>query len=117
VLRTLNAPAVDAALAGRSAVASELADRLRAAGRRVDVGVGRSNFTIDVGVRGDDGYELGIIVDPGGTSVETRTVAEAGVLDAFGWPINRVLVSEWWSSPDEVIARIDEALRTGPRRA
>jgi hypothetical protein len=116
VLRALHADRGGLTAGGRSAVATELADRLRDAGHRVDVGVGRSDFTIDVGVRGDDGYELGIVLDPGddGTAAN-RTVAEAGVLDAFGWPITRVLVSEWWASPDEVIGRIDHTLRTGAR--
>ncbi|MEP4652472.1 MAG: AAA domain-containing protein [Ilumatobacter sp.] len=96
----------------RSAVATELAERLRLRGHAVDSGVGRSAFTIDVAVRRNGEYALGIMVDPGrtGTSPTERMIAEAGVLDAMGWPMTRVFVTEWWNDPDRVLDRIEHVL-------
>ena len=120
VLRSLRGPEhggdgdrVAEAEVRRSAVAVELAARLRDRGVRAEVGVGRSVFTVDVAIPGDDGYRLGVMIDPGRreTTTTARLVAEAGVLGAFGWPITRVFVSEWWTNPDQVVERIELLLR------
>jgi len=92
----------------RSAIAEGIAAALRSAGHHVDVSVGRSEFTIDVAVRNDDRYVLGLLIDPpDGEPVASRFVAEASVLDAFDWPILRVTPAEWWTSPDRVIERVN----------
>lgn len=96
---------------GADTTARELAQELSQRGHKVDLAVGRSDFQLDLAVRGDDGYRLGILIDPETNSPATvRYVAEAGVLAAFNWPIARVLVSEWWSDPATVIARIEATL-------
>ena len=96
----------------RSAIATQIAGRLRTAGHIADVAVGRSKFTIDVAVRDGDEYQLGIVIDPTDAAVAaSRFVAEAGVLQAFGWPIMRVTPAEWWTSPDRVLERIELRLR------
>ncbi|HUF99703.1 MAG TPA: AAA domain-containing protein [Ilumatobacter sp.] len=96
-------------------IADQIADALRTKGHTVDTGVGRSEFTIDVAVRaaGGDGYSLGVLVEPGGgdATATARLVAEAGVLDAAGWNITRVLAVEWWFNPDHVLARLDAAAK------
>ncbi len=97
--------------AARSAVAAELAAQLRQRGWDVDLDVGRSIFTVDAAIRGDDGYRLGVLIDPGEGETAARMLAEAGVLKAFGWPIARVLITEWWSDPATVIDRLDHQLR------
>jgi REase_MTES_1575 len=96
----------------RSAVATELAEALRDRGLSVDAHVGRSGFRIDLAVRGASRYRLGVLIEPGtsGTTVTARAIAEAGVLRSFGWPIARVLVTEWWSRPEAVVARIERLL-------
>lgn len=108
VLRSLRTGGDHDPAGARSAVAAELAERLRQEGYEVDTDVGRSQFTIDVAIRGDDGYRLGVMIDPGDddTSAAARLVSEAGVLDAFGWPVTRVMITEWWTNPDEVVAHI-----------
>ena len=101
----------------RSAVAGELAARLRTRGIPAEDGIGRSAFTVDVAIPGDDRFRLGVMVDPGRreTTTTARMVAEAGVLDAFGWPITRVFVTEWWTDPDQVVDRIELLLeQPGP---
>lgn len=98
----------------RSAVAAEIAEQLRARGHDVDVSVGRSAFTVDVAIRTDGEYALGVMVDPGseGASPTARMIAEAGVLDAMNWPISRVLITDWWNNPDHVLDRIEHLVRT-----
>jgi hypothetical protein len=98
-----------------SPAAVAIADALRARGYEVDLSVGRSDFHIDLAVRGEGRYALGLIIEPDvGAPVgdhRDRYIAEAGVLDAFGWPIMRVLLSEWWTQPELVLSRIDDRLR------
>ena len=117
VLRSLHPvspPAFTSPSDERTAVATELAEALRSAGHAVDVEVGRSVFSIDVAVRGNGEYSLGILIDPGeSASTPTgRLIAEAGVLHAMNWPITRVLVTEWWNDPAQVIDRIGHLVRS-----
>ncbi len=97
-----------------SAVARSLAAALTECGWEVDLDVGRSVFTIDAAVRGDGGYLLGVMIDPGEESANAtaRLVADAGVLAAFGWPVTRVFISEWLLAPARVTDRIDQLLRS-----
>ncbi len=113
VLRSLRVGDESPGAGARSAVAAELAGRLRREGIEVDTDVGRSQFTIDVAIRGNDGYRLGVLIDPGDddTSAEARLVSEAGVLDAFGWPLTRVMVTDWWTNPDDVVAHVTKSGR------
>lgn len=37
-------------------------------------------------------------------------IAEAGVLQAMGWRITRVLIAEWWTNPTNVLGRIEHRL-------
>ncbi len=95
-----------------TAVTSTLAEGLRARGLEVDTGVGRSDFRLDLAVRGDNAYRLGVIIDPStdpDTSAPRRFVAEAGVLSAFGWPIHRVMITDWWSDAEAVLDRVADA--------
>lgn len=103
-----------------SAAARTLADLLSDAGLEVETGVGRSVFQIDVAVRGADGYILGLLIDPDtdagdhGDTAANRFVAEAGILKSFGWPIQRVLLSELVEHPEVVVARILSILKRTP---
>lgn len=96
----------------QSATAQELAAGMRARGHEVDIDVGRSLFTVDVGVRGPDGYRLGVMIDPGRETenATARLIADAGVLRAFGWPITRVFISEWLDHPAQVLDRLEQLL-------
>lgn len=114
VLRALRPEqtAVDSQL--QSAAATELAAGLTDRGWEVDIDVGRSLFTVDVGVRDTDGYQLGVMIDPGRETenATARLVADAGVLRAFGWPVTRVFISEWLDHPGQVLDRLEQLLRT-----
>ena len=119
ILRSLTAAeggessAVDKA----SHVATEIAQELLARGYEADVNVGRSSFTIDVAIRQDGNYALGIMIDPGPSesTPTVRLITEAGVLDAMQWPITRVLATEWWHDPSRVIDRIIHTLTSSAR--
>ena len=93
-------------LAAPDRVAHELAARLVGRGHRVDLGVGRSDFRLDLAIRDDRGYVLGVLIEPGARDAASTYVDEAGVLDAFGWTITRVPLHEWWRDPDTVVDRI-----------
>ena len=97
-----------------SVAATEIAKRLRSRGLEADVNVGRSTFTIDVAVRVGQLYILGIIIDPGTSNDDptSRMIVEAGVLQSMNWPITRVLISDWWASPDHVVDRIVHKVET-----
>ncbi len=99
-----------------SPVASELASALQKRGWHADVAVGRSDFRVDVAIALDGTYRLGVLLEPddswdGESSPVARYVAEAGVLEAFGWPIVRVPLSDWLVDSDRVVERIDVAAR------
>lgn len=105
-----------------SAVASALADALTSRGWDTEVDVGRSDFRVDVAIAKDGEYLLGILLEPdaadpsfssasvdSGTtdsSVLSRYVAEAGVLEGFGWSIMRVTLSDWFNDRDQVVERV-----------
>ena len=92
-----------------SAVAQGLAVALRQRGLDVDTGVGRSDFRLDLAIRGDGDYLLGVLIDPDTSPDATaagRFVAEAGVLTAFGWPVHRVVATDWWDDPASVVDRL-----------
>jgi DNA polymerase III delta prime subunit len=119
VTNTLLMPPVSGAPAAHvagGAIADQIAAALGALGHTVDVRVGRSEFTIDVAVRAQDGdgYALGILVEPGNrdATATARLIAEAGVLVTAGWNITRVLATDWWFNPEAVTARLDDSLRT-----
>ncbi len=95
----------------KSPVAESLADALRRRGLLAETSVGRSSFRIDVAVAHNaDGRRLGVLLEPArGASVHARFVAEAGVLEAFGWRILRVPLSDWHTDPGRVLDRITAA--------
>jgi hypothetical protein len=101
-----------AAARAMSPVAEQLAEALRRRGLPTETSVGRSSFRIDIAVAGDgDEGRMGILLEPApGASVHARFVAEAGVLEAFGWRILRVPLSDWYADPDRVVERIAATL-------
>ncbi len=111
VLREQRGVDVTADLAAPDRVAHEVSAALVRAGHRVDLGVGRSDFRLDLAIRDDEGYVLGVLLEPGERDALSTYVSEAGVLDAFGWQVTRVPLHEWWRDPDTVIERIDARVR------
>ncbi|MFV0527038.1 MAG: AAA domain-containing protein [Acidimicrobiales bacterium] len=100
-------------------VVGALAAGLRERGWTADVGVGRSAFRVDLAIAVNGAYRLGVLIEPGPDTgsapgdvlVPARYVAEAGVLRAFGWPIIRVPLSDWFTDPGRVIDRVEAAAR------
>ncbi len=100
---------------GGSTIAASLAAELRGRGWTADTAVGRSIFRVDVAIAMDGSYRLGVLLEPdhdlGSDHVAPRYLAEASVLSAFGWPILRVPLSDWFIDPSRVIERIEAAAR------
>ena len=102
-----------------SAVLLDMADALRSQGLEVDAHVGRSGFRVDLAIRGPNAYSLGVMVDPESDAdgpIASRFIAEAGVLNAFGWPIQRIMVTDWWKDPGAVIAELVRVARNSAAR-
>ncbi|NNF53467.1 MAG: DUF4011 domain-containing protein [Acidimicrobiales bacterium] len=90
-------------------VVSEIARALRDEGLTVDEAVGRSAFRIDLAVRGASSYTLGLLLEPAGSKnrgSSSRYLAEAGVLQAFGWPIMRISITDWLDDRSGVVQRV-----------
>lgn len=95
-----------------------VARRLQALGWQVDTQVGVSRFRIDLAVRDPRApgrYLAGIECD-GATyhSAQTardRDLARQQVLERLGWTVLRVWSPEWFRQADQVVERLDVALR------
>ncbi len=94
-----------------SPVADAMAEALRANGWTVTTSVGRSDFRIDLAITVDGDHRVGVLLEPDdGERAVSRNVTEAGVLDAFGWTILRVPLSDWYTDPARVIDRVEANL-------
>ena len=100
-----------------SSIAEEIAESLRAKGYEVQLGVGRSQFKVDLAVasRYDKGkYCLGILLD-GETYRDTQTtrdreIVQPGVLEGLAWRVMRVWSVDWLNNPERVLERIEKAI-------
>lgn len=105
---------------GTDAVVERLAKALRERGHEVDVNVGQSRFRCDLAVRTSDGtaYRLGILVDTHehytNPDVLDRYLMQPSILKAFGWSIMVVLTKDWHRDAEEVLERIEKALKDEP---
>ncbi|MCF0236931.1 MAG: DUF3320 domain-containing protein, partial [Bacteroidaceae bacterium] len=101
-----------------SAIALDIAEHLRAKGYAVDLGVGRSNFKIDLAVadgQNRDRYLLGIQTD-GDTYYATKTVrdrevVQTSVLRMLGWNIVRVWAVDWFNNKEQCLAKLVETIQ------
>ncbi len=119
VLENLN-PLSRKALAPLSrgdAVVDQLAAALRERGYCVDLNVGQSRFRCDLAVRSKPNglYELGILVDTeshyANPNLLDRYLIQPGILKAFGWRFALVLTKDWYHNPDDVLTRLERALK------
>lgn len=91
------------------AAARALATQLRERGFEAHVAVGKSNFRVDVAIAVDGRYRVGVLFEPESDAAELavdRYISEPGVLQAFGWKIIRVPLSDWLIGANRVIDRI-----------
>lgn len=98
-------------------IATQIADALKERGYVTTIGVGRSQFKIDVALsrkETPDVYELGILLD-GEKYRDTQTtrdreIVQPSVLTGLGWKVMRVWAVDWINNPRRVVNRIVERL-------
>ena len=106
-----------APLTERDAVISQLAEKLRARGHRVDLNAGQSRFRCDLALRATDGraYALGLLIDTDAhydnPSLIDRYLTRPSILKAFGWQVLLILTKDWFHEPAAVLTRIENVLR------
>lgn len=99
-----------------AAMATQIAERLEAAGHVMDRQVGSSYFRCDLAVRATDGkgYRLGILIDSDihyrNDDVLEQYCQRPELLRAFGWKVISVLAKDWFQNPEQVMERLERAL-------
>ncbi|MEV6413001.1 AAA domain-containing protein [Kribbella sp. NPDC051718] len=100
----------------RSAVAQQLAERLRTEGVVVETGVGESVFRCDLALRRPthEGHRLAVLIDTpervAADSLLERLTTHPRALTAGGWRTHHVLTGDWTTNPDAVLARLLDTL-------
>ncbi len=100
-----------------SSIAEEIAKALREKGYEVQLGVGRSQFRVDLAIASQNNssqYCLGILLD-GETYRDTQTtrdreIVQPGVLQGLAWHVMRVWSVDWLNNPARVLERIEKAI-------
>lgn len=94
-------------------IISQISDRLRRSGKKVDNFVGRSDFKVDIAILDDNNpgkYKMGIIIDGKNyyslSTSRDREIVVPGVLEGLGWELHRVWTIDWLNEPDKVMERI-----------
>lgn len=100
-----------------SSIATQIVEMLESQGHECDVNVGRSDFRIDVAVRGEDNsYSLGIIIDSKGyrdtPCMRDREIVRPKVLKDLGWEIMRVWSVDWIQREGAISEEILSRLRS-----
>ncbi len=84
-----------------------VADALREKGYDIDTQVGIGGYRIDIAVRRDGKYVLGIECDGKlysiSRSARERDYHRQKYLESRGWRIKRIWSMDWWRDPDQVI--------------
>lgn len=111
VLLSFESPTAEAAAAavGRD-FEEELKDALSRCGYEVEENVGIGGYSIDIAVKAQGRYVLGIECDSRvyamSDSVRDRDIHRAEYLESRGWKLHRVWSTDWWHSPEKEIERI-----------
>ncbi len=100
-----------------TAIAEQIAKVLRERGYEVQLGVGKSQFKVDLAIasRNNSGkYCLGILLD-GEAYRDTQTtrdreIVQPGVLQGLCWQVMRVWSVDWLNNPGRVLERIEKAI-------
>ena len=94
-------------------IARMIADKLRQHGYEVKLGVGRSQFKVDLAVVDADDpnkYLLGIMLDGPAyyatKTVRDREVVQPSVLKLLNWRVMRVWTLDWLERPEQVVGDI-----------
>lgn len=104
-----------------SSLVGDVASALRDRGWTVDCGLGRSQWRLDIAVRGraSDGYLAAIETD-GGAYAGARTTRDrdrlrSDVLGQLDWSTLRLWSIDWWQSRETELERLDRALASWDR--
>ena len=89
---------------------NQVYDALSARGLQVDTQVGVGGYRIDLAVRKDGKYVLGIECDGklyhSSPSARERDFHRQNYLESRGWRIHRIWSTKWWKNPEGEVDRI-----------
>lgn len=89
---------------------NQVYDALRDKGLSVDTQIGIGGYSIDLAIRKDDKYVLGIECDGKlyhiSKSARERDFHRQKYLEERGWRIHRIWSTNWWRNPDNEIRKI-----------
>ena len=87
-------------------------DKLTDRGLSVDTQVGIGGYSIDLAIKKDGRYVLGIECDGklyhNSQSARERDYHRQKYLESRGWRIHRIWSTNWWNDPDKEIDRIEK---------
>ena len=90
--------------------AQKVADALRAKGYEIDTQVGIGGYRIDIAVKRDGKYILGIECDGKlytiSRSARERDYHRQKYLESRGWHIKRIWSMDWWRDPEYTVQSI-----------
>ena len=99
-----------------TALAQEIAKKLTRKGYDVDTQVGIGGYHIDVAVRKDGGYILGIECDSKlyrtSLSARERDYHRQKYLESRGWHVKRIWGMDWWRDPERELEKLCELIHT-----
>jgi very-short-patch-repair endonuclease len=103
--------AADPALTNRpEVIESKIADTLREKGYDIDTQVGIGGYRIDIAIRKNGKYVLGIECDGKlyavTASARERDYHRQKYLESRGWKIKRIWSMDWWRDPEREIYKI-----------
>ena len=111
-LRTISSGQSASREARQLDVRAALAKAFEAKGWDVEESVGLSSFTIDLALKAktDKDYKTAILLDTilryDQGDVEETFTARANILEAFGWNVICIPLTQWWQNPESVIALV-----------
>ena len=93
-----------------SELAGQVYAALREAGYTVDTQIGIGGYNIDLAIKKDDRYILGIECDGrlyhSSKSARERDYHRQKYLESRGWRIHRIWSTCWWKNPQKEIEKI-----------
>jgi very-short-patch-repair endonuclease len=95
--------------------AGRVYDALVRKGFEVDRDIGIGGYSIDLAIKRDEKYVLGIECDGklygGAQSTRERDYHRQKYLESRNWKIRRVWSSDWWRDPEKEIGKITDAVK------
>jgi len=105
-------------------IAEQIGKALQQRGYEVQLGVGRSQFKVDVALvdkENPSSYALGILLDgeeyKHTQTARDREIVQPSVLESLSWNIMRVWTVDWHNNPERVLDRIEKAYNERPVKA